>query len=183
MGTMHPPEGQIRIPPSSAWKKRIPPPRRLRHALVIALATTVTTSACGFAARPARASDDLFGRDKALHFAASAGIALGGYGATALFTEDRRPRLLVGGGLALLAGIAKEVADRHTGGDPSWRDFGWDVLGTATGLSVAYGIDWLIERLRRPQGAAEPGRSVARLCGSGSCGISPGLAGQTRPAR
>jgi putative lipoprotein len=93
--------------------------------------------------REAAAGDDLFGRDKALHFAASAGIALGGYGGTALFTEAERPRLLVGGGLALAAGIGKEIADRFTGGDPSWRDLGWDVVGTATGLASG----WLLHRL------------------------------------
>jgi putative lipoprotein len=95
---------------------------------------------------PARAADDWFGRDKALHFAASAGIALGGYGGAALFTADRPPRLVTGGGLALAAGIAKEISDRYTGGDPSWRDLGWDVIGTATGLTVAYMIDWGIRR-------------------------------------
>ena len=96
-------------------------------------------------ATPARAHprDDLFGRDKALHFAVSAGIAGGGYGATALFTAEERPRLLIGGGLALLAGIGKEIADHYTGGDPSWRDLGWDVVGTATGLGVGLLVSWL----------------------------------------
>jgi putative lipoprotein len=109
--------------------------------------------ACGIAlvasvglSRPAQAADDLFGRDKALHFAASAGIALGGYGGAALFTADRPARLVTGGGLALAAGIGKEISDRYTGGDPSWRDLGWDVIGTATGLTLAYMIDWGIRR-------------------------------------
>jgi putative lipoprotein len=95
---------------------------------------------------PARAADDWFGRDKALHFAASAGIALGGYGGATLFTADRPARLATGGGLALAAGIAKEISDRYTGGDPSWRDLGWDVVGTATGLTLGYLIDWSIRR-------------------------------------
>lgn len=175
MGTMHPREGQIRIPPSSSSKSdrqrgaRGPagrarvllgsfvatmPTRRFtrptsRATPALVLLGLVLAQVAPPASRAARASDDLFGRDKALHFAASAGIALGGYGGTALFTEQRPPRLLVGGGLALFAGIAKEIADHYTGGDPSWRDLGWDLVGTATGLTLAYTIDWGWRRLRR----------------------------------
>ena len=110
--------------------------------MVRSVALLLVAVATGSRPAAARASDDLFGRDKALHFAASAGIALGGYGGTALFTPARPPRLLIGGGLALFAGAAKEIADRYTGGDPSWRDLGWDVVGTATGLALAFTIDW-----------------------------------------
>jgi putative lipoprotein len=120
--------------------------RPTRSHIVCALAIVLTFAMIAFAPRRARAADDLFGRDKALHFAASAGIALGGYGGTALLTEQRSPRLVVGGSLALLAGIAKEISDRYTGGDPSWRDLGWDVIGTATGVTLAYTIDWGIRR-------------------------------------
>jgi putative lipoprotein len=115
----------------------------------LALVVTAALLVAPASSRTAHARDDLFGRDEALHFAVSAGIALGGYGGTALVTEQRPPRLLVGGGLALFAGIAKELADRHTGGDPSWRDLGWDVVGTATGLTLAYTIDWAWRRLWR----------------------------------
>jgi putative lipoprotein len=97
------------------------------------------------AVAPAARADDWWARDKALHFGASATLAVGGYGAAALFTCSRPARLLAGGGLALAAGTAKEVADRYTGGDPSMKDFTWDVIGTATGLMVAL----LIERLVR----------------------------------
>jgi putative lipoprotein len=88
------------------------------------------------------AADPWLGRDKALHFGASAGLALGAYGTTALITTDPGHRLGVATGVALGAGIAKEVADRYTGGDPSWRDLTWDVVGTATGVLVA----WLVDR-------------------------------------
>ena len=126
------------------------PPRPARSAALRA-AVILLLGAAATAGRPttAQASDDLFGRDKALHFAACAGIALGGYGGTTLFTPARPPRLLVGGGLALFAGVAKEIADRYTGGDPSWRDLGWDVIGTATGLTVAYAVDWGLRRWLR----------------------------------
>ena len=68
-------------------------------------------------ARVARADDDpWFGQDKALHFTLSAAIAGGGYAAAVPFTDDRRWRLAVGGGLAIAAGAGKEISDRYDGG-------------------------------------------------------------------
>jgi uncharacterized protein YfiM (DUF2279 family) len=87
--------------------------------------------------------DPWLGRDKALHAVVSAGIAAGGYGAAASQTDDRGWRLLTGAGLALGAGVGKEVLDLYGLGDASWRDLTWDVIGTATGLGVA----WIIDRL------------------------------------
>jgi putative lipoprotein len=86
--------------------------------------------------------DPWFGRDKGLHFGASFTLAGGGYGGAALLTQRTDLRAATGAGLALSAGIAKEVYDRYAGGDPSWRDLTWDVVGTATGVVVA----WLIDR-------------------------------------
>jgi putative lipoprotein len=105
------------------------------------------------AARPARAADPdpWFGHDKALHFEVSALIAAGGYGATSIFTDDQRVRLAVGGGVALTAGVGKELWDLSGHGDPSLRDLTWDVVGTVTGLAVAAAIDWAITRLARPR--------------------------------
>jgi putative lipoprotein len=114
------------------------------------------------AARPARADerDPWFGRDKALHFGASALLASGGYGATALVTDDRRVRLAVGGGFAFSLGIAKELWDLSGHGDPSWRDLTWDAVGTASGLAVAaaldYGLHWTIEKLSARHAAHAP---------------------------
>jgi putative lipoprotein len=99
-------------------------------------------------ARSARADavggDDWLGRDKALHFSASAVIAGAGYGGASLLTDDRRWRLAAGGGLAIAAGAGKEIADSYGLGDPSWKDFSWDLIGTATGLGIAYLIDRLL---------------------------------------
>jgi putative lipoprotein len=92
-------------------------------------------------------ADPWFGRDKALHFGASALIANAGYGDAALATDDRRVRLGVGGGLALTAGVAKELWDLSGHGDASWRDLTWDVIGTATGLALSAAIDWSLGRL------------------------------------
>lgn len=94
-------------------------------------------------AHPARA-DEWWGRDKALHFGFSAAIAAGGYGLSAPFFEARYPPLLLGAGLSLAAGAAKELADLAGAGDPSWKDFTWDVLGAASGLLLAWSLDLAI---------------------------------------
>ena len=86
--------------------------------------------------------DPWFGRDKALHFGASVTLAGGGYAGAALLTERPPVRAASGVALALSAGIAKEVYDRYSGGDASWRDLTWDAVGTATGVLVA----WLLDR-------------------------------------
>lgn len=86
--------------------------------------------------------DPWFAPDKALHFSFSAGLAGLGYGGAALMTEDRGLRVAVGAGLALSAGIAKELADLAGLGHPSWKDLAWDVAGTAVGLLVS----WLLDR-------------------------------------
>lgn len=125
---------------------------RLAAALAI-LSGTMTAS-------PALAADDpWFGRDKALHFGASAVIAGGGYGGSALFSEDERVRLAVGGGLALGAGIAKELWDLSGRGNASLKDLTWDAAGTATGLLVAWGLDRLF--FSRPPPRVDPMRARA----------------------
>jgi putative lipoprotein len=95
------------------------------------------TSAGARAAEP----DPWFGADKALHFAVSAGVAGAGYGVTTAFASDRWKALTVGAGAALAVGALKEGYDAAGSGDPSWKDFGWDVIGAAVGLAIAWGID------------------------------------------
>jgi putative lipoprotein len=102
----------------------------------------------------AQDSDPWFGRDKALHFSFSAALAAGGYGGAALLTEDRRWRLVAGAGVALTAGIGKELTDLSGHGDASVRDLAWDAIGTATGLLVAWAIDRLLFQNPRPSAAA-----------------------------
>jgi putative lipoprotein len=115
----------------------------MRARLFFPFAIMIATTTLSPRAR-AQDPDPWFGRDKALHFGASAIIAGGGYGLAATQFEARYPRLLIGGGLALAAGAGKELLDMTGFGDPSWRDFTWDVIGTATGLLVAWGIDLLV---------------------------------------
>ncbi len=137
------------ITPSPAARRR-PLLRQPARAPCTRAVWASAAAACGLVAytlvtaAPARAQapDRWLGRDKALHFGVSAALAGGGYAATAALTPAERPRLWVGGGVALGAGVVKEIADRYTGGTPSWRDLGWDALGTATGLAVA----WLLDR-------------------------------------
>jgi putative lipoprotein len=123
-------------------RDRQPTPRcpRLRRTAGAALLVALTLGP----ARPARAADPdpWLGRDKALHFGASAVIAGGGYAGAALLTPRTPVRLASGASLALAAGVGKEVYDRYSGGDASFRDLTWDVVGTATGLVVS----WLVDR-------------------------------------
>ena len=107
-------------------------------------------------------ADPWFGRDKALHFGASATIAAGGYAITTALSEAPTPRwkaFAVGGALAISAGAFKETLDAMGYGDPSWRDFTWDVIGTAFGLGVAFGIDALV----RPRHDGSPSTATAPL--------------------
>jgi putative lipoprotein len=110
---------------------------------------TLLPLAAALPPRRARAADPdpWFGRDKALHFGVSALLASGGYGATALVTDDRRLRLAVGGGFAFSFGVAKELWDLSGHGDASWRDLTWDAVGTVTGLAVAAAVDWAIQKV------------------------------------
>lgn len=100
------------------------------------------------ASRPAAASDSdpWFGPDKAAHFGVSMGLAAGGYAAASPWLESRGERALVGGAFSLTLGAGKELWDLAGHGDPSWRDFTWDVIGTTAGLALAVGIDALVSR-------------------------------------
>jgi putative lipoprotein len=95
-------------------------------------------------------ADPWFGPDKALHFGVSLGLAAGGYAAASPWLEKRTERALVGGAFSLTLGAGKELWDLAGHGDPSWRDFTWDVIGTAAGLAVAVGIDALVNQKQEP---------------------------------
>jgi len=96
------------------------------------------------AASPSRAEDEWFGPDKALHFGVSVGLAGGGYGVSALFLAPRTERAAVGAAFSLSLGAAKEFHDLAGHGDPSWRDFTWDVAGSAVGVGLGLLLDVLI---------------------------------------
>jgi len=113
------------------------------RALVAPLALTIA-----LAARSAAASDPdpWFGPDKAAHFAVSLGLSAGGYAALSPWLEARGERALGGAAFSLTLGAGKELWDLAGHGDPSWRDFTWDVLGTAVGVALAVSIDALVSR-------------------------------------
>jgi len=94
-------------------------------------------------ARAHAADDPWFGGDKMLHFGASAALAAGGYALGAALFDGQEARVATGVGIALGAGVAKEVADLTGAGHASWRDLAWDVAGTAVGLGLAFGADAL----------------------------------------
>jgi putative lipoprotein len=110
-------------------------------------------------------ADPWVSRDKAFHFDVSAGIAAVGYGASAAWLVDARWKALaIGGGLALAAGSGKELIDATGvfGGDPSWKDFTWDALGTVAGLALAWGVDLFLGGVDRARPAlGSPGSGAA----------------------
>lgn len=110
------------------------------------LALLTAAVVCAAPAARAEPVDSWFGRDKALHFGATSTLSVGGYAVGRAAFEERTPALLLGAGLAMSAGVAKELADLAGAGTPSWRDLTWDAIGTATGLLFAWTLDRLIER-------------------------------------
>jgi putative lipoprotein len=109
-------------------------PWRAAAAMAVASTLLATSAAAG-------EPDPWFGQDKFLHFGISAGLAGGGYGVSALVLERPWQRALAGGSFSLALGAGKELYDLSGHGDPSWRDFTWDVAGTAVGLGIALLVD------------------------------------------
>jgi putative lipoprotein len=108
------------------------------------------------AASPAAAQDDWLGRDKALHFGISAALSASAYGVSAIWLEPPAYRTLIGASTALVAGAAKEVWDAAGHGDPSGKDFTWDLVGAVTGAGLALAVDLVVRRIRRGRGDARP---------------------------
>jgi putative lipoprotein len=112
--------------------------RLLAPLLASALLTASTST---LAAPPMADADPWLSRDKALHFGACAGISGASYGLGSLVSQDIRLRVVFGAGAGIFAGAAKELLDLSGTGDPSWKDFAWDVLGTVVGVGIAVTID------------------------------------------
>ena len=104
-------------------------------------------------------SDPWLGPDKALHFGVSAALAAGGYAASSPWLGTRNERALAGSLFSLTLGAGKELYDLTGRGDPSWRDFTWDVVGTAVGVALAVGVDALLD----PKHDAPPSASAQGL--------------------
>lgn len=113
----------------------------------------ISASAC------ASDADPWLGTDKALHFGVSVALAAGGYAASSPWLDRRYERALAGSTFSLTLGAGKELWDLSGHGDPSWRDFTWDVLGTAVGVVLAVGVDALLS----PKHDATAGASAQGL--------------------
>jgi putative lipoprotein len=129
----------------------------VKHTIPVALAL-----GCLALEGPARAADPdpWWGRDKALHFSLSIGLGSGGYAGSALWVPERWQRAASGAGFSLSLGAGKELFDLAGYGDPSWRDFTWDVAGTALGVGAAYLLDLAFFPRTKRQAVArcEPGQ-------------------------
>lgn len=121
-------------------------------------------------AAPAHAEekDPWLGRDKALHFGASAVLAGGGYGVGAMIFDARRDRALLGGAVALSAGVGKELYDLTGAGNASYRDLTWDVVGTGVGLLLAWSLDLLLDS----GDEAKPSEAASFLTYPGGRGVA-----------
>jgi putative lipoprotein len=107
-----------------------------------ALLGVALASAAALVLGSARAEQDAwFGRDKALHFGVSVALGASGYAASSLVLDERWQRAAAGGALSVSIGAGKELYDATSSGDASWKDFAWDVAGTAVGVGIAWLID------------------------------------------
>lgn len=109
----------------------------MRAQLVVLILAAVLMGAPG-----TRAESPWLGPDKAAHFLLSAGLASSGYAFGARHLESPWARALVGGGIALGLGGAKELADWSRGGEPSPHDLAWDAMGAAVGIVIAVLVNW-----------------------------------------
>ncbi len=122
----------------------VSPVFRARPLAVVAVVCTLGSAWPSTSRAQTADPDPWFGKDKALHFSISAGIAGVLYAGAATQFEARYPPLLLAGGATLAIGAGKELYDLSGHGDPSWKDFTWDVIGTFVGLGLAWGIDLLV---------------------------------------
>jgi putative lipoprotein len=134
----------------------MPRPRTI-HAVVAALACSLPLGAR--AADP----DPFWGRDKALHFGATAAISAGGYAAGTALWDERWKAIVLAGGAALGAGAIKEGLDAAGLGDPSWKDFAWDAIGTSCGIAIALAVDVAIHGGRMPRMATAPSTLIVHF--------------------
>ena len=121
---------------------------------MLVISSTLSATAI---ARAQTDPDPWWGQDKALHFTVAGAIAGIGYGVGTEIFDHRWQCAVLGGGLAVTAGAGKELLDMTGFGDPSWKDFTWDVIGAAVGLGVAVAIDALV----RPRDASSSASSTS----------------------
>ncbi|GEL71286.1 hypothetical protein [Myxococcus virescens] len=148
------------------------------HALLPSLLLLVLLAPLG--ARAA-SGDAWLGPDKPKHFAACFMFAGAGYAGGALLFDNPHARWLTGAGLAMGAGVGKELYDLGRGTTFSMKDLAWDAVGAASGLAVSYVVDRLV--FRRDDTPSEVARQARlrrpvalRLHVAGDGGLPGGLA-------
>lgn len=125
---------------------------KLALGAAIALVSSLICSAAS-----ASDGDYWFGPDKALHFGFSVVLGAGGYAASSTWLDSRNERALAGGAFSLTMGAGKELWDLSGHGDPSWRDFTWDVIGTVAGVALAASVDALTSSKKAHPSASTQG--------------------------
>lgn len=114
---------------------------------VIKAAVVGTVVAVGWPTGASAADDAWWGRDKALHASACFVLGAGGYAAARPLGRPWQ-RAAVGLGIALGAGVAKELWDLGGHGTASGKDLAWDAIGAGVGVGLAWGIDRGVEASR-----------------------------------
>lgn len=132
-------------PGCSAHTPRVGP-RAAGTAVAVCAALALLAPAARAQAAPESGTEALtaepwWGTDKALHFAAGAGVAMLGYGLGIWGFDDRLGAAGLGTGLAVGLGATKEGLDAAGLGQPSWKDFTWDVVGAVVGIGLSLTFD------------------------------------------
>ncbi|MEA3246900.1 MAG: hypothetical protein U9Q74_12160 [Gemmatimonadota bacterium] len=92
--------------------------------------------------RPAPSDrDPWFGRDKLLHFVASAAVQGAAHAAFRARGADYGSASRGAAAVTLTVGVSKEIWDHYRGGDASLRDLTWDVVGGTAGAVVVRQAD------------------------------------------
>lgn len=86
------------------------------------------------AVRAAPAADEWFAADKVRHFGVAFAVTGLAYAGLRALDVDRDAALAGAGATALMAGLGKELYDRHIGRGFSIRDLVWDLAGTAAAM-------------------------------------------------
>ena len=107
--------------------------------------------------------DPWWGRDKALHFGVSTGLAATGYGVSSLWLERAWQRATAGAAFSLTLGVGKELADWAGYGQPSYKDLLYDFAGTALGVTLAYLVDLATGTNSEPERAGVQGQGLGQV--------------------
>lgn len=95
----------------------------------------------------AHAADEWWGYDKGEHLVVTTGVAAVFSQGSRFFVASPFVRAGIGFGAAVVIGAGKELVDLAGFGDPSWKDFTWDVIGAAVGTVLSFAFEWVLDRV------------------------------------